>query len=148
MDYKKLIWAVIFWSGCAAHSGERHFYKQVYSASVKEQMPQVAAQFRGGAFPYYHWASPIVQDVDVPGHISNGVFIPRHKELVIIKPGEWAQSPAYPIEPKEESYEQPTRVITMDAADITNLPGGPSPSTNVKPAGKIGDSSERMVQAK
>ena len=79
---------------------------------------------QGSNVPNYHWASPIVQEVGIPAHIQNGVFMPQHKELVIIKPGEWAQSPAYPIQSQEEKYEHTVHYLDMDAADITHLPNG------------------------
>ena len=111
-------------SGCA-HGSSRQ--KQTMA---KGPAGSVAGQFQGGDFPYYHWASPIVQDVLVPAHIANGVFIPEHKEPVIIKPGEWAQSPAYPIAFQEETYERTTHDVGMDGIDITPLPHGNGASRN------------------
>lgn len=73
--------------------------------------------------PFYHWNEPIVQDVGVPAHIENGVFIPEHKELVLIKPGQWAKAGAYPIATQKESYEKPSENINVDdVSDITSVP--------------------------
>ena len=100
-----------------------------HGLSQPKQKRAITSQFQGGSFPYYHWASPIVQEVNVPGHISNGVFIPEHKELVIIKPGEWTQSPAYPILSQEENYERTIQDVGMDVTDITHLPNGKGASS-------------------
>ena len=105
-------------AGCA------HVCNLQKQTMAKGQAQSAAGQFQGGDFPYYHWASPMVQDVLVPAHIANGVFIPEHKEPVIIKPGEWAQSPATPIASQKETYERTTHDVGMDGIDITPLPYG------------------------
>ena len=136
-------------AGCAAYSsGHKQMYQQGYRAGVKEQMRGIAAQFQGGRFPYYHWANPLVQDVRVPAHISNGVFIPAHKELVIIKPGEWAENPAYPIESSKEAYERTTNDMPMDPVDITHLPIGNGASGYAQCTGKNADTESGMGGAK
>ena len=111
----------LFFDGCATASNEsKVLYEQGYRRGVKEQMQLIAAKFQGGEFPYYHWAAPMVQDVRVPAHIEQGVFIPEHQELVIIKPGEWLKNQAYPIATQEnQSHEQN---INTDVADITFMP--------------------------
>ena len=120
MDYKNcgIVFIVLCLAGCA------HVSSMPKPATVKEQAGSIAGQFQGGNFPYYHWASPIVQDVLVPAHIANGVFIPGHKEPVIIKPGEWAQSPTAPTQSQEDTYERTTHDVGMDGIDITPLPNG------------------------
>jgi hypothetical protein len=124
-------------SGCSSVShGQKQTYELAYRTAVKEEVRQIAAQFQGGNFPYYHWAAPIVQDVEVPGHIANGVFIPAHKELVIIKPGEWAQSAAYPIESQKETYEHKAPSIDIAFSDITHLPNGKSIPGGAQPTGE------------
>ena len=134
---KNVMALILFCSGCSTVSSEqKQTYAQGYRAGVKEQVRAIAGQFQGGNFPYYHWTSPIVQEISVPGHISNGVFIPEHKEVVIIKPGEWAQSPAYPIQSQEESHERTMHYVDMDVADITHLPNGKGASGNGQSTGK------------
>ena len=45
-----------------------------------------------------------MQNVQIPAHIENGVFIPEHSEPVVIDPGEWRNKPGYPINcPKKEN---------------------------------------------
>jgi hypothetical protein len=65
----------------------------------------------------------------VPAHIANGVFIPEHNELVLIKPGEWQQSPAYPISginvssnQEKKDHEQTTITDNNNSTDLTVLP--------------------------
>ncbi len=116
------ICVVLVCCGCASWRGNgqtpTRVYEQGYRAGIKEQMDVIAAKFQGGQFPYYHWAAPIVQDLRVPAHIAHGVFIPEHNEIVLIKPGEWQKSPAYPIAIQEkEDYEQKQ----IDHGDTTNL---------------------------
>jgi hypothetical protein len=67
-------------------------------------MQEFASNFYGNDFPYFYWQSPIVQNVQIPAHIENGVFIPEHNEPVVIDPGEWRNKPGYPINcPKKEN---------------------------------------------
>jgi hypothetical protein len=127
---------MLFVCGCAANSpSQKNLYQEGYRAAVKDEIKSIGAQFQGGHFPYYHWSAPIVQDVLVPAHIGNGVFIPEHKELVIIKPGEWAKTQGFPIATSKEGYEGNTNDRPMDSADITHLPNSGS-STDDDGAGK------------
>ncbi len=82
---------IICLSSCSAAFGLHHKdrYEEGYRQGVKEQVEQVGSEFKGANYPYYHWAAPMVQEVLTPAQISNGVMIPEHKQLVIIKPGEW-----------------------------------------------------------
>ncbi len=98
---------VLFFMGCAHGANQsREVYAHGYQDGVREQVRDIVAQFQGGRFPYYQWAKPMVQEVRVPAHIDQGVFIPEHNELVIIKPGQWATSQGQPIASQvKESYE-------------------------------------------
>ncbi len=130
---KMLCLSMLCFLGCSHAPKEgKQVYAQGYQAEVKEQIDAVTGQFQGGMFPYYHWSAPMVQEVKVPGHIANGVFIPEHKELVIIKPGEWAQSPAYPITMQGESYEDNKKDMGVNAVDITYLPSSNGVSRGIK----------------
>ena len=33
----------------------------------------------------------MISDVDMPARVVNGVMIPAHRELVIVKPGYWVR---------------------------------------------------------
>jgi hypothetical protein len=106
--------------GCNGMSLEKkHLFEQGYRAGVKEQMEEIAAKFEGGNFPYFHWSAPVVQEVNIPAHIENGMFIPEHKELVIIKPGEWMKDPAYPIQSQENKTHEK---VSDGAFDLTAMP--------------------------
>ena len=103
MDFLKCLVlgiGIMFLTGCIIIPGYRNkkVYDQGYQQGMQRQIKQIEGEFQGGDFPYYHWAAPIVQEVRVPAHLANGVMIPEHNELVIIKPGEWVISPAYPIQ--------------------------------------------------
>ena len=126
LDPRHTMFLILFCSGCTTISPEQKgVYEQGYRSGVREQMRGIAASFQGGNFPYYHWTRPMVQDVTIPAHVSNGVFIPEHKEMVIIQPGEWAASPSYPIntQPKE-NYADHVQNMDMAVSVITHLPGG------------------------
>lgn len=114
---------VLCCAGCAGiqQDSVKQVYEHGYRDAVKTQMDQVAARFNGNDFPYFYWNQPLVQDVSVPAHVANGVFIPAHQELVIIKPGEWKKNPAYPIESQENTHAEHNNVAI--SADITSLPG-------------------------
>jgi hypothetical protein len=40
----------------------------------------------------YVWKPPLVSEVDMPARVVNGVMIPAHKELVIVRPGQWVRT--------------------------------------------------------
>ncbi|MBF0490931.1 MAG: hypothetical protein HQL15_10070 [Candidatus Omnitrophica bacterium] len=123
--------SVTLLAGCAGLSHHSDVYEEGYRRGVQEQIHQVAAEFQGGNFPYYHWTSPMVQDVRVPAHLSNGMMIPEHNELVIIKPGEWAMSPSYPIQNQQrKSYDNEIVPRGSDVSNITAMP----PSVGRTPA--------------
>ncbi len=117
---------LLCFTGCAIgnqqNPGMKEVYEQGYRDASQVQMDSIAARFNGGDFPYFYWNQPVVQDVSVPAHISNGVFIPAHQELVMIKPGEWKKSPAYPIEHQENQHVQQHH-YSNSSTDITSMPG-------------------------
>ena len=120
-----VILSLMFLYGCSAAFGSssKELYKEGYRQGVKEQVQQVVGQFQGGDFPYYHWSSPLVQETRIPAHISNGVMIPEHDELVIIKPGEWAMDQSYPIQYQQrKSYDNQIVNSNLGVADITAMP--------------------------
>ncbi len=40
----------------------------------------------------YVWKPPMISEVDLPARVVNGVMIPAHRELVIVKPGYWVRT--------------------------------------------------------
>ena len=47
-------------------------------------------------FLIFTGSSPIVQNVQMPAHIENGMFIPEHNEPVMIEPAEWRKKLTFP----------------------------------------------------
>ena len=107
MDYVRkflFICFILVLSGCSTFGKKEKVFEAGYRTGVKENMQEFAGSFYGNDFPYFYWQSPIVQNVQIPAHIENGVFIPEHSEPVVIDPGEWRNKPGYPINcPKKEN---------------------------------------------
>jgi hypothetical protein len=40
----------------------------------------------------YVWQPPMISEVEMPARIVNGMMIPAHKELVIVRPGYWVRT--------------------------------------------------------
>ena len=40
----------------------------------------------------YVWKPPMISEVDMPARVVNGVMIPAHRELVIVRPGQWVRT--------------------------------------------------------
>jgi len=40
----------------------------------------------------YVWKPPMISEIDMPARVVNGVMIPAHKELVIVRPGYWVRT--------------------------------------------------------
>lgn len=135
MVYKGMhVFIIVLLTGCAASDiQKKKIYSAEYRKEVSQRMAAVVSEFKNTQT--YHWKKPITQEVMVPAHIANGVFIPAHKEIVIIKPGEWTLSPASPIVSKEEAYEEGVR-LDISSADITHLPGGHGWSRDDESEGK------------
>ena len=54
----------------------------------------IAAEFRTRSElnqPYV-WQPPMISDVEMPARIVNGMMIPAHRELVIVRPGYWVRT--------------------------------------------------------
>ncbi len=128
-----LIMAVLsgsfFLGGCAAASGGKSVsaYEQGYRQGVAENMGGLVEKLNGNTFPYMNgtWAQPLVQEVRMPAHVAGGVFYPEHKELVLITPGEWKKSGAFPISEKAMGHDENGPVIgriRIPGKDITVMP--------------------------
>jgi hypothetical protein len=125
MVWFRFLWIILICGGCALKVQEKDVYVQGYRKGAREQMDRIVDKFQGNHFPYYQWSTPIVQEVKVPAHIAGGAFVPEHKELVIIKPGEWMRESAYPIDNQEKGHEQNVQPSAHEhATDITYLPSG------------------------
>jgi|GEM_PF-2322667 len=106
MNYIKKFFAVSFillLAGCSTFGGKNKAFEAGYQVGARENIQEFASNFYGNDFPYFYWQSPIVQNVKIPAHIENGVFIPEHNEPVVIDPSQWRKTEGYPINcPKEK----------------------------------------------
>lgn len=121
MGLLRYAWLILI-MGCASTQNLtiKDVYEKGYKDASKEQMDLIVERFNGGDFPYFYWNQPIIQNVDVPAHISNGVFVPAHQEIVIIKPGEWKHNAGYPIQSKEKVNDRPS--VNNNTVNITPMP--------------------------
>ncbi|MGD0336182.1 MAG: hypothetical protein ABSB18_03695 [Candidatus Omnitrophota bacterium] len=134
MDYIKKFLAVSFvllLAGCSTFGKKEKVFEAGYRMGARENMQDFAQSFYGNDFPYFYWESPVVQNVKIPAHIENGVFIPEHNEPVVITPAEWRNKPSYPIScPKREKNSSKKEggepyafnYLNFSVRDITVLP--------------------------
>jgi hypothetical protein len=115
--------------GCATASRGKpaSAYEQGYRQGVAENMGGLVEKLNGNTFPYMNgtWAQPLVQEVRMPAHVAGGVFYPEHNELVLITPGEWKKSGAFPISEKAKKIGENGPVIERNkiyGQDITVMP--------------------------
>ncbi len=68
--------------------------KRSYDEGFKAGKEIVAAEFRirSELNQPYVWQPPMISEVDMPARIVNGMMIPAHRELVIVRPGHWVRS--------------------------------------------------------
>jgi hypothetical protein len=68
--------------------------KKAYDDGFRAGKEIIAAEFRTKTElnqPYV-WKPPMISAVDMPTRVVNGVMIPAHRELVIVKPGCWVRT--------------------------------------------------------
>jgi len=112
---------MLFLSSCSAAFGQhRHGYEEGFRQGAKDHVQAVGDQFQGVKFPFYHWQAPIVQEVLTPAHISNGVMIPEHHQLVIIQPGEWVMDESNSIQ-SQQRKKHDNQASYSNSRDISNL---------------------------
>lgn len=66
---------------------------KAYNEGFRAGKEMVAAEFRTRTElnqPYV-WKPPMISEVDMPARVVNGVMIPAHRELVIVRPGYWVR---------------------------------------------------------
>jgi len=67
---------------------------KAYNEGFRAGKEIVAAEFRTRTElnqPYV-WKPPMISEIDVPARVVNGVMIPAHRELVIVRPGYWVRT--------------------------------------------------------
>jgi hypothetical protein len=68
--------------------------KRSYDEGFRAGKEIIAAEFRTRSElnqPYV-WKPPMISEVDLPARVVNGVMIPSHRELVIVRPGYWVRA--------------------------------------------------------
>ncbi len=68
--------------------------KKAYAEEFRAGKEIIAAEFRTRTElnqPYV-WKPPMISEVDMPARVVNGVMIPAHRELVIVRPGYWVRT--------------------------------------------------------
>ena len=111
MDYIKKFFVaslVLLLTGCSTFAGKDRAFEEGYRTGARENIQEFASSFYGNDFPYFYWQSPIVQNVKIPAHIANGVFIPEHNEPVVISPADWRSHQGYPINCPKDKENKPT----------------------------------------
>ena len=58
-----------------------------YQQGVRDAHAQLAAET--GANPRAPWSAPLVHEVWIPAQIVHGLFIPGHREWVVVHPADW-----------------------------------------------------------
>jgi hypothetical protein len=68
--------------------------KKAYDDGFSAGKEIIAAEFRtrSDLNQPYVWKPPMISEVDMPARVVNGVMIPTHRELVIVKPGKWVRT--------------------------------------------------------
>ena len=67
---------------------------KAYNEGFRAGKEIIAAEFRTRSElnqPYV-WKPPMISEVDMPARVLNGVMIPAHRELVIVRPGRWVRT--------------------------------------------------------
>jgi hypothetical protein len=68
--------------------------KKAYDEGFRAGREIIAAEFRTRSElnqPYV-WQPPMISEVDIPARVVNGVMIPAHREIVIVRPGYWVRT--------------------------------------------------------
>jgi hypothetical protein len=68
--------------------------KRAYDQGFSAGKEIIAAEFRTRTElnqPYV-WKPPMISEVDLPARVINGVMIPAHRELVMVRPGQWVRT--------------------------------------------------------
>jgi hypothetical protein len=92
-----------------------------YRRGVREALRHLAAGPDGD--PRWTWVAPLAQEVWVPPQIRQGVYIPGHREWVLIEPAQWRLDVAQPRVPPRAPMAAPPAV----APPATEPPRAPRP---------------------
>jgi hypothetical protein len=122
---------VMLLSGCSTFNWKEKTFEEGFRLGVRENVEDFAQEFYDNDFLYFYWISPVVQNVQIPAHIENGVFVPEHIEPVVIEPAKWRKEFSYPInchkgedqpDKKEGGEPYAFNYLNFSVRDITVLP--------------------------
>jgi hypothetical protein len=67
---------------------------KAYNEGFRAGKEIIAAEFRTRTElnQPYAWKPPMISEVDMPARVVNGVMIPAHRELIIVRPGYWVRT--------------------------------------------------------
>jgi hypothetical protein len=95
-------------TGCAGldagHGPGPAALARAYNHGVRDALAQLSAARRPDL--HHAWTAPVVQEVWVPARIVDAVFVPAHREWVVIHPAEWRRQ-ARPTAPHAGGPPQP-----------------------------------------
>jgi len=68
--------------------------KRAYDEGFRAGKEIIATEFqtRSELNQPYVWQPPMISEVDMPARVINGMMIPAHRELVIVRPGYWERT--------------------------------------------------------
>ena len=68
--------------------------KKAYDEGFRAGKEIIATEFqtRSELNQPYVWQPPMISEVDMPARVINGMMIPAHRELVIVRPGYWERT--------------------------------------------------------
>ena len=78
-----------------------------YEQGVRDAHAQLAAE--RGADPRAMWTVPVVQEVWIPAQIVRGVFLPGHREWVVVHPAAWRRGSRTSEDPGPARTPEPDR---------------------------------------
>jgi hypothetical protein len=78
-----------------------------YEQGVHDAHAQLAAE--RGADPHAAWTVPVLQEVWIPAHVVRGVFLPGHREWVVIHPAAWQRGSRTAEDPGPVRTPEPDR---------------------------------------
>ena len=81
-----------------------------YRRGVHEAVTQMIHGL--GHDPRWTWVAPVVQEVWLPPHIVNGVYVPGHREWVLIQPGQWRVQFGLPLGPPPTTPPSPAPPVS------------------------------------
>jgi hypothetical protein len=95
-------------SGCAGFDAGRGASPAALARAYDQGVRDALAQLSVERAPDLHhiWTAPVVQEVWVPARIVDAVFVPAHREWVVIHPAEWRRQ-ARPTAPHSGRPPQP-----------------------------------------